>query len=317
MEKLRVPDNEEAYCRYPEQSIYEFTPLPYNLIPSASQEDVRDPPDFIASAVRKAKDTKVNPLCTWLGEPPIYVNTGLMLPGQAYKDIELKGYVAPPPLGELLGCDLTILEQINPNGNHAMFRVRVGSEERLLKTFLDDSDYDDDDDETESTMDQFLAERDAYAHLIHYGACDAGVVPRCYGWLRLSKEVTDFVAGHSSYRCWGPFIRRQPLGILLEYFPDTSCVSFNNITFALAQTAMKAMCRIHQAYVLHGDLASRNCLLLPSGRIVWVDFDHSSNPSSKKPVKRLELWLEIAQAWGLFYGCLLPDMRIGYQSRSY
>ena len=33
---------------------------------------------------------------------------------------------------------------------------------------------------------RFEIERDAYAHLLHYGACEYGAVPRCYGWIELS-----------------------------------------------------------------------------------------------------------------------------------
>lgn len=96
-----------------------------------------------------------------------------------------------------------------------------------------------------------------------------------------------------------------PHALLLEYFEDAETISFRNVSIEIADTALRHLRDIHTAYVLHGDLDGDNILLLPDGRVVWVDFDSSETlprrlrHSLESP--RITFLDEMELGWGLFY----------------
>ncbi len=158
-------------------------------------------------------------------------------------------------------------------------------------------------------MVRFEREKSAYAHLLHYGICEKGTVPRCYGWFDLSRA-------HVEHICALPGIdkslatlkdnRRTPKAIVLEYFSDAVRLSVTNITLDIADVALRALHTIHSAYVTHNDIHRRNILLLPDNRVVWVDFDSStclSEAGSK--MRRQDLLGELEEGWSLFYNFLV------------
>lgn len=156
----------------------------------------------------------------------------------------------------------------------------------------------------------FWREVEAYAHLLHYGVDKTGVVPHCYGWLDLSEEDLDKI---DALPASGPELqplrrtRRAPKGVLLEYFEDAQVLSIDTVTHGLANTALKGLYSIHAAYVKHGDVSRHNILLLPNGRVVWIDFDHSvcaSEQNTDLRPDRKSLLYELSRAWHLFY-CVL------------
>lgn len=166
-----------------------------------------------------------------------------------------------------------------------------------------------------SIMLDFHNELDAYAHLKHHGVHLDGSVPECYGWIRLSQEHLKVV--YKKAGCWGYlWPPKGVFGILLQYFPDAQAISKETVTYANADKAMRSLARIHQAYVVHYDIAPRNCLLKADGNPVWVDFDHAitPNPSMENEEKRFpsrahraRFWMELDDARSFFYGKLVSE----------
>ena len=151
---------------------------------------------------------------------------------------------------------------------------------------------------------RFEQERDAYAHLVHGGVCDKGIVPKCFGWLTLTHEIIDKFGTLPSQVDTARIMRNSettPRGILLEYFPDAQQMDVTNVTEKLADVAMRGLAEINMAYVLHCDVHRRNILVLPGDRVVWVDFDHAKVPSGKLTMIRQEFMYEMARGWTCFY----------------
>ena len=151
----------------------------------------------------------------------------------------------------------------------------------------------------------FCRERDAYAHLLQSGACARGSVPMCYGWLTLTAHDIEKIIAIPDLAPSGKRLRflkdSPPSAMLLEYFADAARLSIDNVSEKLADVAFRALYDVHKAYVYHGDIHERNVLVLPGGRVVWVDFNSSSVPADKSGLSRLALLEEAAQAWGLLY----------------
>lgn len=100
----------------------------------------------------------------------------------------------------------------------------------------------------------------------------------------------------------------------MEYFPDAMTISIHNVVYEHGERATRAIWAIHAAYVLHDDINERNILLLPDGRIVWIDFN-SARCGSYPELTRFDLFSEFHEVWDLFYMQLLPNKRIGWSGR--
>ena len=64
-------------------------------------------------------------------------------------------------------------------------------------------------------------------------------------------------------------------GIAMEYFEDFRELQFEKIDLATAEAVARALNRIHEARIMHGDMQERNILLVQEGgivRAVWIDF---------------------------------------------
>jgi Lipopolysaccharide kinase (Kdo/WaaP) family len=64
-------------------------------------------------------------------------------------------------------------------------------------------------------------------------------------------------------------------GIGMEYLKDFREVQFERIDLATAEAVARALNRIHEARIMHGDMQERNILLVREGgivRAVWIDF---------------------------------------------
>lgn len=155
-------------------------------------------------------------------------------------------------------------------------------------------------------------ESDAYAHLLYYGACAKGVVPHCYGWLTLcTKHVNDIqtLPDISETAVSLKDEVNPPKGILIEFFVDAEGLSERNITKEVARNAMKALQAVHAAYVQHDDIHRRNILVLPGGRVVWIDFDKSDNPRSGE-LYRQTLLRELENAWLYIYRRVVSRLHV-------
>lgn len=170
---------------------------------------------------------------------------------------------------------------------------------------------------------RFRKESEAHAHLLHYGVTKTGSVPHCYGWFNLKKEdvihIAEFPAppleetDDLSYEEVQPLTvtRRPPKGILLEYLADATEITLPKVTAEIADTALRALYNIHAAYVKHGDIRSQNILLLPTGRVVWVDFDKSvcaSDHNRRHRINRKDLLDELSECWSYFYTGLVRTL---------
>lgn len=164
-------------------------------------------------------------------------------------------------------------------------------------------------------------EKEAYAHLLRSGACKDGIVPYCYGWFTLTQGDIERCCAlpeneHDPLRRIKdrPSIltdRRPPKALLLEYFADAQVLSIQNITPDIAEAALRSLCKIHKAYVLHGDPRRHNLFVLPGGRVVWIDFDNStcgSDKHHKKKLSRQKLFDELASTWTLLYMHLVSGL---------
>lgn len=114
-------------------------------------------------------------------------------------------------------------------------------------------DYEDESEDWESPMAMFERERHAYAHLLRFGACKSGVVPKFYGCTTLSAcDVDKLLAFPSISEKTRALAGDEPppKAILIEYFSDAERLSQCNITPEVAQAALRALHLIHTAYVV-------------------------------------------------------------------
>lgn len=319
----------DIYRRYPEENPYELQPPVYNLIPFQDEDEV-DTPLFKHAALDIARRTGINVLALSYGQYPFLL--GRIDETEVAKNpAPITQYQPPPQLPKAeLPDNVVFVKQRNKTGNMPIFIVKIGNEERFLKIYPDNgvrrSQSDDSDGDGEERplepMELFDREKEAYAHLKHAGICDQGHVPRCYGWVELTAVHVDAIARVAPKLKYGEsggikHIQKQvskgrlPKGILLEYFPDATTLSIKNVTYELAEQALRSLWAIHSAYVQHGDIDGRNVLVLPGDRVIWVDFNHSrcaSDPS----LTRADIFFELHEGWSMFYMQLLPNQRIGW-----
>ena len=122
---------------------------------------------------------------------------------------------------------------------------------------------------TEEWKEEYEREALAYALLIHRRV--ERCIPRVYwkGSFPMSRWNGDHSSGKHSDQ---EEIRH---GLIMEYFDDFREIDFSRIDLPTADAVGRALIRIHEARVMHGDMAERNILLVrQSGviRPVWIDF---------------------------------------------
>ncbi|KAF8516727.1 hypothetical protein BU17DRAFT_50589 [Hysterangium stoloniferum] len=127
-------------------------------------------------------------------------------------------------------------------------------------------------------LDQFILEFVAYSNLTHFGLCDQGLVPHCYGWYDFASELRDGAAvlaeSHPNMSCiWEDEV--PPRALLLEYFEDTAQLSPENYTPQIASAALDALQRIHSVGIIHRDAVMQNLLVRSDGKIFWVEASFS------------------------------------------
>ena len=79
----------------------------------------------------------------------------------------------------------------------------------------------------------FVRERDAYAHLLHYGVCAAGAVPRCFGWFELSASHVATILDCPGIAYTATRLRsdtRPARALVLEFVEDAVRLSAETIT---------------------------------------------------------------------------------------
>src|SRR5882762_10999607 len=108
---------------------------------------------------------------------------------------------------------------------------------------------------------------------MHYGLCNDGLVPRCYGFADFPDWNPSRCPPHPNQPDHWAFFRnnvRSPMALFLEYFPNMKHVGFYNFTVGVANAALSILTRIHEAQILHYDFVPWNILVSPGGRVVIV-----------------------------------------------
>lgn len=79
---------------------------------------------------------------------------------------------------------------------------------------------------------------------------------------------------------------------------------------------------IHAAYVRHGDVAGRNVLVLPQGRVLWIDFDQAlcgegEGEREREQLSRQALLRELEGSWTLCYVSYVSAISVSSQIELY
>ena len=159
--------------------------------------------------------------------------------------------------------------------------------------------------QTKGPIRRFRQECRAYRYFCRYQNA-TGSVPDCLGWVTLANDQIEHIS--TKFKIWPRAESRKfPMhGLLIEYFPNAQILSTANITKELAESAMRGMCRVHQCYVLHNDVAEQNCLVVAENRVVWIDFADSETPYTPencavRPCTRRDYWGEFQETWDFIY----------------
>ncbi|KAI0654978.1 hypothetical protein C8Q70DRAFT_1057915 [Cubamyces menziesii] len=332
--------NEEAasiILTYPEINYFSWdTPL-LNLTPAPRHDDRLDTPELLQAAQAAYMATKYNPFANWYGTCPVKLPMNNSILATHYMT-DIENYKAPTPLPQLLSSvSVEFREHINPSGNNPLMKVRIDGRERLLKIFSS-ARRQGPDERTDPKL-RFEAEREAYAHLGHYGGSAAGAVPRCFGWFELSSDhvygaidiirrtrARGFDKGKDPVWVFPIFDDGTPaVALILEYISNAETLSMDNITLGRADLTMRSLSRVHCSYVQHGDCDFNlsNILLVREGdsdseRIVFVDFDHAfaGSSTSDRSMCRMSVHGEFTRLWGQLYNVMLPLRRLRGDSSS-
>ncbi|KAL4247966.1 hypothetical protein ABKN59_008919 [Abortiporus biennis] len=332
---------------YPDQNPFTANPSYPNICPTKPAEFDHLSEEDIKNALEIRSRTHRNPLAKLHGHNPFQYTKENPMPAEIYIDDQTS---PPPPLPEIFLSSLEFIERLNPGGRTPVYKVlaTIGTttgepQEKIyaLKMFRDmDPDEETDKEELGWPMVRFRREKEAYAHLIHAGLPEQGIVPNCYGWLTLSDRLylencyalpvseeddPEEFASRQDNEEWieaeGPDTlmrnhtllddRRPPKALLFEYYSDLEPLSINNITHDIAEEALKALYQIHAAYVHHGDLShDTNVFLRPGNRVMWIDFDESTcrcERNWRRKLSRQQLMEELEEVWCGFYQFMLAS----------
>jgi len=129
----------------------------------------------------------------------------------------------------------------------------------------------------------------AYAFLIHHQVKNC--IPQVYwkGELPLSRwgggpappgdgEIEEWYGDSEAASNQNSSGERIYYGIVMEYFDDFREIDYSKLNVQTGEAVARALSRIHEARILHGDIAERNILLVrKSGKVrpVWIDFSCS------------------------------------------
>ena len=133
---------------------------------------------------------------------------------------------------------------------------------------------------------------------MHHGAHKRKAVLYCHGWVALSFEDIENITalGGVAVRP-GP---KFPKALLFENLNDFSVVTLETADTYIADNALRSLCVIHSAYVLHGSIEAPHILIIDDETAVWFDFT-SSSVMIGESLRRQDALRELASAWEYFY----------------
>ena len=93
--------------------------------------------------------------------------------------------------------------------------------------------------------------------------------------------------------------------LVLEFLPCASKMALRWTTPQTTQATMDALNIIHRAGIVHDDIHPRNLLVLPEGRVMWIDFELAVTWPHNYYVTTETLHNELRQCWDWLYVHLL------------
>ena len=151
----------------------------------------------------------------------------------------------------------------------------------------------------------------AYAHLVHYGACAKGVAPLCFGWLEVPDVLLAKIPGLFKLRSSAtPMAPDTPTfkALLLEHIPNAEKLSISNMTLDVTHQLLRGLVDIHMSYVCRGRLRASDMWLVPENggvtRVLWIDFMDATCASDGLLCKR-DFFMELRAGWEYLYARLV------------
>ncbi|CAL1698038.1 unnamed protein product [Somion occarium] len=278
---------------YPEVSLFDISPPLTELSPM--RLDIESPDaELIAAAFSQFMLTSKNPLYWFYGTNPLILSSSI-------QDVPMPitgSHVASPLPQIMPGSEINFKAVIDDA--HSLVEYR--SDLCVIQWFVSRN--------VGSGAGAFEREKDAYDILSQHESSKNSIL-RCYGWLDMDRA--DALKLHPKLSSVdGTSVK----ALLFEHIDGLIPLSVENVTTDIAEAALKALCGVHAAHVLHGDIRRRNMLLLPDGRVVWAGFG-AAKSASHHPLRRQDFWNEAASAWTLLYSKMLPDKLIGNLNPDY
>jgi hypothetical protein len=152
---------------------------------------------------------------------------------------------------------------------------------------------------TEEWKDMYEHERKAYMLLIHHG------VKRCIPAVYFKRTWPRWRFDGNQLDDYDTYDREETMyGLFMEYFEDCREIELRRASIHLAEVLGQTLEMIHEAGVVHNDLAERNILLVRDSegvRIVWIDFSCAWSGKGFERTTRME-WNSLR---GLLYQSLV------------
>ncbi|KAF8520746.1 hypothetical protein BU17DRAFT_65210 [Hysterangium stoloniferum] len=184
-----------------------------------------------------------------------------------------------PCIPQLDSLEYRVIKRFESNDSTEVMKVHttVNGIEKLaiLKLYRDLTDGGT---ERDTMLDGFILEFVAYSNITHFGLCDEGLVPHCYGWYDFASELQDGAAILEKRHPYMSFIwedKVPPRALLIEYLEDTAHLSPENYTPQIASDVLDTLQRIHSIGIIHRDPVMRNVLVHSDGKMFLIDFEHA------------------------------------------
>ncbi|KAH9895902.1 hypothetical protein C8Q73DRAFT_644677 [Cubamyces lactineus] len=307
---------------YPDINLFSWDPSIFHLTPGPRHDHEYDTDEFLQAIKAERRQLTFNPFGKWYGPCPCRINEPDIFTGGSDERCTYGASVQVTPIHQLpTETEIEFVEYLAYSSNHPLLRVRIKSAVYLLKIFS--MNWGGKKNHV-ACKPRFMTERDAYSHLTHHGACAAGAVPQCYGWIELSRTHVDSANAtiRQAYADEPPPWLVSPVfedgspsaAIVLEYLPESEQITLDNVTPARADLAVRSLSRVHCSYVLHGDIINMKNVRLIRGcgdtpdRVVVLDFDHSRMSSWKRawPI-RIRFFNEFMTLWAHLYSWMVSD----------
>ncbi|KAJ5323131.1 hypothetical protein N7452_011420 [Penicillium brevicompactum] len=176
--------------------------------------------------------------------------------------------------------DIVIRREISSSPSSTIYEIQLAEKTYTMKLFHDygDPGYS----KKGRDLNRFRCELNAYRNLRRSGVCDRGFVPAFHGYI---DRIDPAAFQPPLERFVGDDF--QPRAIFLEYLADAEKLNCVNYSEDLFRDAIRGIHEIHQAFVHHCDIYSKNRLVVSSGRLVWIDLDVATTFPSMGTILRI------------------------------